>query len=259
MAHTSYYRHMLALAFILSVCPSVLSQDVVTETLILTGKAPTFKLRRDGAGVRCTVDLSLNFVNNGSEPLIILRPHIRDVPGVFWVGGVALARTRAESETRTFIYRREHWPSFYGKAAELAKQLDQATPPAGITRTIQPKEKWAWRTKVDLYIGERSTHMGGGADLGWDEIGRANYPVWLRVGVGIWPFGLESVRGGISWELQRRWQDFGRLWIGGENIHHVLLSEPIMLNLNESSLSSSNESEPNNGMHPTPNSAAFIR
>jgi hypothetical protein len=252
MRHKTYYYCVSALSLILCACPSVLSQDAGQTGLSLKGRVNNLKLKRDGSAVRGTVDLSLDFVNTGDRPVIILRPNIKDVPGVFWAGGASLAWTREDSEAGRFIYAYSRWPSFPGKAGELAGRLDQATPPAELTRVIRPNETWTWRTPVGFYITGRAEQTGWRANLGWDEIGRAGRPVWLRVGVGMWPFGLEMVQeGGLS-RLQRRWQDVGWLWVGGEGVHQVLTSEPIMLRLNEARLSGSNEGEHNNGMHPTP-------
>ena len=250
MRHKTYYC-VSALSLILCACPSVLSQDAGRTGLSLKGRVNNLKLKRDGSAVRGTVDLSLDFVNTGDRPVIILRPDIKDVPGVFWAGGASLAWTREDSEAGRFIYAHSRWPSFPGKAEELAGRLDQATPPAEFTRVIRPNETWTWRTQVGFHLAGRAEHTGWRANLGWDEIGRAGRPVWLRVGVGVWPFGLELAREGILSKLQRRWQDVGWLWVGGEGVHQVLTSEPIILRLNEARLSGSNEGEHNNGMHPT--------
>ncbi len=64
----------------------------------------------------------------------------------------------------------------------------------------------------------------------------ANRPVWLRVGVGLWPYGLEMLSNGISLKLRDRWQEVGWLWLEGEGFHQALMSEPIMLKLNEARL-----------------------
>ena len=251
MRHKTYYC-VSALAIILCACPSALSQDAGGAGLSLKGRVHNLKLKREGSAVRGTVDLSLDFVNTDGKPIIILQPHIKDVPGVFWAGGVSLALTREDAEAERFIYAHSQWPSFRGKAEELAGRLDRATPPGDLTRIIRPYETWTWRTQVDFYLTGRAEHTGWRANLGWDEIGRAAHPVWLRVGVGMWPFGLEMVRDGLLLKLQRRWGDIGRLWVGGEGPHHILTSEPIMLRLNEARLSRSNEGEPNKGMHLMP-------
>ncbi|MFL6333090.1 MAG: hypothetical protein ACJ754_07065 [Pyrinomonadaceae bacterium] len=209
------------------------------------------KLKRVNSWVEGTVDLSLDFVNTGSRPVIILRPEIRDVPGVFWAGWVSLSWTREDSETEKFIYAHSRWPSFRGKAEELAGRLDEAAPPDELTRVIRPDETWTWRTQVRFDIPGRAEHTGWGVNLGWDAVGGGGRPVWLRVGVGMWPFGLEMVRGGPLSELQRRWQGVGLLWVGGEGIHHVMMSEPIILRLNETRLSSLGMGEHTNGLHPT--------
>ena len=138
------------------------------------------------------MDLSLDFVNTGSKPIIILRPPLEMSPacsgrrsgigpdeGGFGGANIYLPRTSLAF--------------FYGKAGELAGQLDQATPPAGLTRIIQPKETWEWSTQVGFYLGPRAANTGWRTNIGWDEVGRVNRPVWVASGRRDVAFRLERL------------------------------------------------------------------
>lgn len=107
----------------------------------------------------CEVDLSLDFSNRGNQPIIILQPH-EDY--TFWLGARSLALTKTDSESNYYVYGSAGWRSFYD-AEEfklLAKALDQATPPAQLTRAIAPNESWTWTTTIRLGMTEENRCSG---------------------------------------------------------------------------------------------------
>ena len=60
-------------------------------------------------------------------------------------------------------------------------------------------------------------------------------PLWLRVSFEMWPFNTEYFKPNLAVKLQKRWREFGYLWIGEKNgrMHLArLVSEPIELDWN---------------------------
>lgn len=80
------------------------------KDLFLTGKALAIRCGRSDTYIDCDVDLSLDFSNRGSRPIIILQPHGEYT---FWQGGRVLALTKADAEAYNYVYSSAAWPSIY--------------------------------------------------------------------------------------------------------------------------------------------------
>ncbi len=209
------------------------TQSSEPKTLRLTGKALGVRCRRTQTKyIRCEVDLSLNFSNRGNEPIIIVRPHGNYE---FWQGARSLAVTKADSDANNYVYSNAAWPGFYDtdEYRLLAEALDQATPPASLTRAIAPGESWTWTTTTQLALAEENTCSGSvGVEIGWKEIKKLPAPIWLEVAYEMWPFNVETFRKDLGGKLRERWKKYGSLYLeekANDYWSAHLTSEPIEL------------------------------
>lgn len=203
------------------------------KDLLLTGKVlATSCERTETKYVRCKIELSLDFVSQSNQPIIILQPHGEYE---FWQGARLLALTKAESEAHDYVYRAAAWPSFYKTDLyrELARELDQAIPPANLTRVIAPGDSWNWKTTIQLGLAADNTcSESTGVEIGWKEIKKLSSPVWLRVSYEMWPFNVENFRKDLGGQLRERWKKHGTLYLEEKNDQFWfahLTSEPISL------------------------------
>jgi hypothetical protein len=207
------------------------------KDLLLTGKALAIRCKRDDAkSIGCEVDLSLDFLNQSNQPIIILQPYGEYE---FWQGARSLALTKADSKADNYVYSRGAWPSVYNteKYRQLAEGLDQATPPANLTRVIAPGESWKWKTTIQLGVAEENTCSGSiGVEIGWREIKKLSSPVWLEVSYEMWPFNVENFKKDLGGQLKERWKKYGILYIEEKSDRYWsahLTSEPIELDFQQ--------------------------
>jgi hypothetical protein len=205
--------------------------------LLLKGKVLAVRCRwRDEKYIECKTDLSLDFSNIGSEPVIILQPHGEYV---FWHGGTSLALTRADSEAYIYVYRTSAWPSIYTTPmySQLAEMLDQPLPSPNVTRVLKPGESWIWKTTVSFSFNEENNCDGDvGVEIGWKEIKKLSTPLWLEVSYEMWPFNVENFKKNLGEKLRERWKTYGALYLeerSGGYGHANLTSEPMELDLRE--------------------------
>lgn len=203
------------------------------KDLLLTGNMLAIRCKPDAPRyIFCEVDLSLEFSNQGNQPVIILQPH-----GGFelWQGGRSLALTKADSEAHNYVHSSDQWPSIYRSEEyrQLAETLDQPTPPGNLTRAIAPGESWKWKTKIHLAVTEENTCDGAvGVAIGWREIKRLSAPLWLRVSYEMWPFNVENFKNDLGGQLRERWKQYGTLYLQEKQDRYWfahLTSEPIEL------------------------------
>lgn len=208
-------------------------QETQPGNLILTGKALAIRCRRgDKPYIRCEVDLSLDFSNRSNQSIIILQPQ---GDYTFWQGGRSLALTKADSVANKYVYNSAAWPSVYGSENYrlLAEALDQATPPAQVTRTIGPGESWNWTTTIQLAVAEENSCSGSvGVEIGWKEIKKLSESIWLKVSYEMWPFNVENFKRDLGGQLKARWKKYGNLYLEEKSNNYWfahLTSEPIEL------------------------------
>ena len=236
MKMRSLVTFILLLGLLLLASISIYAQDTKNAgRLTLRGRILKVELtRKETNYVDGELKLSLDFVNESDEPIIILQPDwYEDAQGyIFWQADVALAKTREEAGAGKYIFSRLMLPSIYPYTVfrQLAEHLDQSAPPADATRILQPKETWTWQTIASFRMGSRAESYSD--NLGWEEISRIDSPLWVSVTYSIFPSNVENFKKQLGAKLQRRWKHFGRLWLDPASTHNTITSEPIMLNLN---------------------------
>lgn len=214
---------------------SVSAQDAEnTGGLTLRGRILSVELnRKDKNYVDGELKLSLDFVNESDKPIIILQPlgSEDEQRYIFWKADVALAKTKEDADAGKYVFSRLMLPSIYPFPVfrQLAERLNQPSPPADVTRILQPGATWTWQTVASFRLGRKAESYS--ENLGWEEISRIDSPLWVRVTYSIFPSNVERFRENLGAKLQRRWKNYGRLWFDRKSTHNTIISEPMMLNL----------------------------
>ncbi len=203
------------------------------KDLVLTGHVRATRCKpAEQKYISCKIDLSLEFINQGKQPIIILRPYGQFE---FFQGGSALALSKTDSEAYHYIYDRQAWPSIYRGEdyRQFAEALDQPAPAANLTRVLAPGQSWKWETTTSLTLNEENTRGGlRGTEIGWKEVKKRTAPVWLRVSFEMWPFNVENFKKDLGGKLRKRWAKYGVLYLeekSGPYWFAHLTSEPIEL------------------------------
>jgi hypothetical protein len=248
--------YWFAISIAALVSSPVLAQQAASDALVLRGRVQDIKrVSRDQAYVSLEVGVDIEFFNKGTRPIIFLKPQKEREAEIFWpsVVSLSLAKFLAErGECNSAIWVQALLPSVNTSPEflRMAKRLDQPFPPPDLTHILQPKESWTWQTTAFLsFYAKTMSSVYSRHDLPWEVIGKITTPLWMRLEYEVWSLNLQRADKGLRNRLQKRWKDVGLL-----NIQPSLTTEPIELKLNGVSAAA-----PNNGMHPTANSAAFIR
>lgn len=208
-------------------------EPVVKSPLLVTGKVEKigYFFEKDGKGVRCTIELALEFVNRSNEPLILLQPH----EGFdFWLGGTTLYLSTNRDDLAAPVYSSDMWPSIYTseKYRKLAGLLDQPNPPEKVTRTLKPGEHLSFKASTQLVLGteNRCEPNRLGVEVGWNPLRQMTHPLFLDVSLEMWPFNVENFKKDLGWILRKRWKSFGNLYLeekSGRYWSAHVTSEPI--------------------------------
>ena len=232
---------------ILAVAP-VMAQRTDRDALVLRGKVRDIKfVSNDPNYVGLEVALDVDFVNRGTMPIIFLKPQKEQEAEIFWPGAISLSLAKFLAERggcNSTIWIQSHYPAVNTapQFREMAKRLDQPSPPPDLTHILRPKESWTWQTTAFLrFYAKTMSSVYSGHDLAWEVIGKIPTPLWMRLDYEVWSLNLQRADKGLMSRLQKRWKGVGLL-----NIQPSLTTEPIELKLNGVSVAA-----PNKGMHPT--------
>lgn len=229
MKRFAYLIIMLAVTY-----PMANAQTEDTHGLVLRGKVLKIQTDRSHKGyVDLLLDVSLDFSNAGSAPVIMMRPWGERG---FWHGASLIATSLQNAQLHRYFFVNGAWESISGDDSyrRLAQQLDQPRPPEQLTRILSPGNSWNWHTSVTIRF-EENTHWIYPSRPTWEEMKTEPSPLWLRVSFEMWPFNAEYFKPNLAPKLQKRWRSFGYLWIGEKNrrMHLARLdSEPIELDWN---------------------------
>ena len=194
--------------------PGSVMEAPTSIALLLTGKTFATRCKRsEEKDIRCEVDLSLDFTNQGKQPAIILQPYGEYE---FWHGASSLGLTKADFTYRNYAFTSAAWPSIYDtdEYRRLADALDQAMPPPNLTRVIAPGESWNWKTTIHIRFADENTcNALNGVRIGWKEIEKLSAPVWLEVSYEMWPFNVENFKKNLGGQLRERWKRYGVLYL----------------------------------------------
>jgi hypothetical protein len=178
-------------------------------------------LEEDKHGIRFGLKLRLTFVNDGSEPLILLKQK-------FDIGAEMLARTGEEAKEGKYLFTFIHWPSVLGHPgfAKWRRDLDTQQPLPGQAWLLGRGHAVSVESETMIYIEKKGN--SDRTNKPWDEI-KQSPTLWLQVEVETWPMNLEIKREHENPEfggsLLKRWKSYGTLQLG-----HIR-SEPLEVTL----------------------------
>lgn len=214
----------------------VMAQRTAAYPLVLRGKVRGIKqMHKDPGYVDLEIELDLEFVNTGTQPIIFLVPPPDHQAEIFWLSGISLSMSKLLAQRggcNSTIWLQSHGPAV-STAPEfqvMAKRLDQLSPPPDLTRRLQPNETWPWQTTAFLrFYSQTPSSVYSAHDLDWEVIGKINTPLWMRLSYEVWSLNLQRADKSLRKRLQKQWKDAGIL-----SIEPDLRTEPIELRLNDS-------------------------
>ncbi len=220
----------LAFAVALLATSTAFAQTGTTDGLVLRSKVRDIKfVSDDPMYVDLEVALDIEFLNTGAKPVIFLKPQKERKAEIYWPGVISISLTKPLAERGSTIWEQAHLPSVNTgpEFREMAKRLDQPSPPPGLTHVLRPQESWVWETTTFLrfYARTPSSSYSKG-DLAWEVIGEIGAPLWMRLDYEVWTLNLQRADKGLRRRLRGRWKDVGLL-----SIEERLTTEPIELNL----------------------------
>ena len=198
------------------------------ELVKLRGEVKEIRqLENDRTHVKFRLKLSLNIVNEGYRPVILLKQNLL-------IGAEMLARSCEDAKTQKYLYTSTAWPSVSGDPlwSRWRESLDSTVPNQNKVWILSAGESVQFEAATILNIG-REEYFDG-TRKSWDEI-KQSPTVCLQVVIDPWAVNLEPNHDPESPEFGRRlrekWEAYGRL-----QLKH-LTSEPIEISL----LSAKNE------------------
>ena len=184
---------------------------------------------------------SMTIEQDKSEDYVILRlkyelTNTRSTPIIRWkhqdptFTGLSLARSQ-RFEREDIIHSYQGGPSIDTSQVwtDMQKALDKEYPPSDQTDFIKPSASLSFYSKVTIVCPKKAVpgllYEPSLREL--EAIGK----IWLRVYYEAWSLNLEpdALRRkdrDFGHALQRRWEQFGQLWLDD------IYSDPIMLDLN---------------------------
>jgi hypothetical protein len=227
-------QYVFLLTLFLMTAHSVFGQNAYESNLIIRGNVQNIRrLPNDPHYVAFEVNLNLEFVNTGGQPVIFLQPNDNTEAEIFWLGTISLSLSETQAKqygSNSYIWVSTALPSVDTSPVfrQMANRLNQPLPPPDLTRILQPKETWVWKTKIPLRFYAKTSSCCSSQDLGWEVIGKIGTPLWMRLNYVIWSNNLLRADNGLLKRLRSRWKRFGIL-----NAEASLTTEPIEIKLNE--------------------------
>ena len=205
------------------------AQSQNADGLTLRGKVVNARQVPEAAKyVNVKISLVLEFVNTGSQPIIIMKPWLDDR---FWHGGTCLSKTIDDSLGNRCYFSSGMWESISrgDEYRRLAGQLDQPSPPPSLTRILKPGEAWTTESEINIRFEDDARSYR----VPWQEMKQLSSPLWMRLSFEMWPFNVETFKPNLAAKLRKRWRPYGNIWIGERippRMHLARIqSEPIEL------------------------------
>src|SRR5262249_39625493 len=133
-----------------------MAQKTGGPPLVLRGNVRSIKqMHNDPGYVDLEIELDLEFVNTGSQPMVFLVPSPDHQAEIFWLSSISLSMSKLLAQRgvgNSTIWVQSQGPSV-STAPEfkvMAKRLDQLSPPPDLTHRLQPNEAWPWQTTAFL-------------------------------------------------------------------------------------------------------------
>jgi hypothetical protein len=196
------------------------------KALCLRGQVKSVEIEANpsSASAFIRIKLQVEFVNTGTEPIILLRRTPSFV-------AAALAKEPSDFESGKVLAADGVWPahSIAPEWAALRAQLDKPRP-SDETRVLLPNESWSLETVVGVDVPVDPSRYTSSRKKESLQVIQQLSPLWLRITSEVWPWNLEETGAerenlSLGHKLQKRWRGVGLLWLD------TIYSEPIMLDL----------------------------
>lgn len=198
--------------------------------LVVRGKVTNLEVdRSDKNYVRFYAAIDAEFINEGTENIILFKPEFEDG---YWLGGKSLSVT----ENGESIFGYGLWQSVSGADSyrKLAERLDVKTPLKDLTITLKPNEKWNLQSKTDIFFGAKKLGLG---EKTWEEMEKFPSQLWLIVSYEINPWNVEYFKSNLIRKLKKRWKAFGNVLVENEKDgrfnHFIITSEPMLIDFSQ--------------------------
>jgi|ERR1044072_1892471 hypothetical protein len=209
--------------------------------LVVRGELTGLKVEKTKDSVYFHVDINVEFVNEGSEPIILFDPAFGEgfgSEGKYWLGGWMLYATEADAKEWKSIFKDGYWESVSGSKEyrALAAKLDVKTPPAGYTRTLQPREVWKTSDRFRIYF-EAEKHYRYPELRTWKEMQEFSPRLWVRFAYELSPWNVEYFKPNLLRKLNKRWAAHGNVLVekkkDGTYNSFFMVSEPMPIDLSQ--------------------------
>lgn len=201
--------------------------------LVVRGKVTNLEVdRSDKNYVRFYATIDAEFINEGTENIILFKPEFEDG---YWLGGRSLSVT----ENGEDIFGYGYWQSVSGADSyrKLAENLDVKTPPKDFTIILKPNEKWNLQSKTDIVFSaeeEKSTYP---KRRSWKEMQEFSSKLWLTVAYEINPWNVEYFKPNLIRKLKKNWKGFGNILVENEKDgrfnQFTIVSEPMLIDFSQ--------------------------
>ena len=205
----------LGVALLLATAVGVYAQD----SLLLTGHATSVRVVEDKNDVTLEMSLELTITNKSRSNVILFWQDVAIVG--HWI------YQSTDPMRRNLLFHSTALPSTSRSPfwTDLQKQLNVATPPPNLTRTLRSGESINFSRETAVTVYKKIPLPGI-----WDEIAVSS-PVWLTVALDVFPSNLDQAsysQKSFGKKLQKKWADLGILQIEG------VTSAPIKLDVKRS-------------------------
>lgn len=225
-------KNLLIVLLILFSSISVLAQDDFDErlkNLVLRTKVLETNLdKSDEKYPRVRIKLEVTFTNEGSEPIIILSNFVESKEKREFMFSCGVGIYGRNNYGNYLIQNYCALPSVCtGCNENLAKLLDQKTPPEKYTKILKPTESFRF-IEESLFGMPLKTSSG---IYGWNEIAENKWKVDVSITYSMFPINLGKYGENFGQKLQKRWQSYGILYVGDK--HSLITSERFVIDLSK--------------------------
>jgi hypothetical protein len=186
--------------------------------LVIRGEVTGLEVERPAGYVVFNVKLNVEFVNEGTEPIILFAPTFGKTLGAdssgYWLGGFTLYSNEEEVKSGRPIFVDGRWQSVTGGDTyrALSEKLDARTPPDEYTRTLRPGE--SWKSTDEFVISfDAEKHTRNPERRTWKEMREFPRRLWLRIDYEISPWNVEYFKPDLIRKLKKRWATFGNVLV----------------------------------------------
>ena len=203
--------------------------DERLKNLVVRAKVLEAKIdRADEKYPLCRLKLEVTFTNQGSEPIIILQKigGYNGYRDLMFASGVSVYGSNQVGDY--IIQDFNALPSICtGCNEHLGKILDQKTPPEEYTKILKSRESVTFTQEAGFGLSPKTSS----GIYGWDEVEKNNWKLSGRINYSMFPINLGKYVRNFGHKLQKRWKDYGILYVG--EIHSLIRSEKFEIDLTE--------------------------